>query len=336
MSDAYNIESYPELIRKFCVYKSSIQERSPITVKEYMLDLRTFCRFTLAHKNGASTEPDDLCEMDISGLDRDFFASVTPEDIYEFLYYAKGDRQNGVRARSRKLSAIKSFYKYHTQKTRLLDTNPAADIEGPKKPKELPKYLSLEESLALLDAVRSDAENPYRIRDFAIITIFLNCGVRLSELCGIEMGDLDPELRSMRVVGKGAKERIVYLNDACTEAIRDYLPERMKVRHEGEETNALFLSRLGHPISNKTVQHMVKKYLTAAGLENKHYSTHKLRHTAATLMYQTGDVDIRVLKDILGHEQLNTTQIYTHVSNKSMEDAMAKNPLAEVGTKKKK
>lgn len=336
MSDAYDMQSYPELIRKFCVYKSSIQERSPRTVAEYMLDLRTFCRFTVAHREGRPTAPEDLCDIDISALDREFFASITPEDVYEFLYYAKGERQNGPKARSRKLSAIKSFYKYHTQKTRLLERNPAGDIEGPKKSKELPKYLSLEESLSLLDAVKNDAENPFRARDFAIITIFLNCGVRLSELCGIGLSDLDPELRSMRVIGKGAKERVVYLNDACSEAIAAYIPERLKMRREGEPTDALFLSRLGRPISNKTVQHMVKKYLTAAGLENKHYSTHKLRHTAATLMYQTGDVDIRVLKDILGHEQLNTTQIYTHVSDKSMEDAMAKNPLSEVVTEKKK
>lgn len=328
MSDAYNISDYPELIRKFCTYKSGIQGQSPKTVQEYMLDLRTFCRYIYAKKNGIPHDDESMRKIDISKLDTDFFASISTEEIYDFIYYAKAERGNGTAARSRKLSAVKSFYKYHTQKTRLLQNNPAADIEGPKKAKELPKYLSIEESVALLESIKNDTGNPYRTRDYAIITLFLNCGMRLSELAGLKMNDIDPTLASLRVLGKGAKERIIYLNTSCRNAIEAYLPDRLVLKKAGAGDDHLFLSRLGKGISVKTVQYMVKKYLGLAGLENKHYSTHKLRHTAATLMYQTGEVDIRVLKDILGHEQLNTTQIYTHVSDKSMEEAMEKNPLS--------
>lgn len=295
-----------------------------------MLDLRTFCRYIYAARNGLSHDPESLSKLGIAELDRDFFASVTPDEIYDFIYYAKTERGNGASGRARKLSAIKSFYKYHTQKTRLLPTNPAADIEGPKKPRELPKYLSVEESTALIGAISNDTANPYRSRDFAIITLFLNCGMRLSELTAIRLSDIEPSFRSLRVVGKGAKERVIYLNSSCRSAIEAYLPDRLKLRRQGVSDDSLFLSRLGKGISIKTVQHIVKKYLELAGLENKHYSTHKLRHTAATLMYQTGQVDIRILKDILGHEQLNTTQIYTHVADKNMEEAMEKNPLAGI------
>lgn len=336
MSDAYNMSDYPELIRKFCTYKSGIQERSLKTVQEYMLDLRLFCRYVYTVKHGMSHDDETLSKLDISMLDADFFASITTEDVYEYMFYLKSERDNGAASRSRKLSAIKSFYKYHTQKTRTLTNNPAADIEGPKKPKELPKYLTVEESMALLGSITKNTDNPNRSRDYCMITLFLNCGMRLSELAGITMSDIEPSFKSLRVIGKGNKERIIYLNSSCQSAIEAYLPDRLLLRKSGKNDDHLFLSRLGKGISIKTVQYIVKKYLDASGLENKHYSTHKLRHTAATLMYQTGDVDIRVLKEILGHEQLNTTQIYTHVANKSIEEAMEKNPLAGVKAPKKK
>ena len=188
----------------------------------------------------------------------------------------------------------------------------------------------MEEAKLLLDAVKNDKESKSSVRDYAIITLFLNCGMRVSELVGIDLSDIDHELRSLRVVGKGNKERIVYLNDACRFAIGDYISERLQSDQSKLTTKALFLSGRDQRISVKTVQWMVYKYLDLAGLGSKHYSVHKLRHTAATLMYQSGNVDVRVLKDILGHEQLNTTQIYTHISNESMEKAMAQNPLSSI------
>jgi site-specific recombinase XerD len=213
----------------------------------------------------------------------------------------------------------------------LLEDNPAIDIEAPKKQKSLPKFLTLEESLELLNAVKNDKESKTTVRDYAIVTLFLNCGMRVSELVGIDIEDVDAKFRSLTVTGKGNKQRIVYLNEACRIALADYVQERLSENHKACMSHALFLSSREQRISVKTVQWMVYKYLDLAGLESKHYSVHKLRHTAATLMYQTGNVDVRVLKDILGHEQLNTTQIYTHVSNRSMEEAMTKNPLSSQG-----
>ena len=206
--------------------------------------------------------------------------------------------------------------------------NPAINIESPKPKKSLPKFLTLEESIMLLETIQNDKESKTMLRDYTIVTLFLNCGMRLSELVGINISDIDRELRSMRVLGKGNKERIIYLNSACREAIAEYLNWRLAPEKQQIEDKALFLSSREKRISGKTVQWMVYKYLDMAGLESKHYSVHKLRHTAATLMYQSGQVDVRVLKDILGHEQLNTTKIYTHVSNSSMSEAMEKNPLA--------
>ena len=220
--------------------------------------------------------------------------------------------------------------KYFTIKKNYFEDNPAINIESPKPKKTLPKFLTLDESLMLLQAVLDDPESNTKERDYCILTLFLNCGMRLSELVGINLTDIDRELRSLRVLGKGSKERIIYLNEACRTVLRDYLEIRQSPKYETVQTKALFLSRLNKRISVKTVQWMVYKYLERAGLEAKHFSVHKLRHTAATLMYQSGNVDVRVLKDILGHEQLNTTQIYTHVSNENMRVAMEQNPLASV------
>ena len=269
----------------------------------------------------------------ISSMTADDFEKVTTSEIYEFLYYLDTARGSASKNKARKLSAIKAFFKYLTVKKMLFEQNPAINIETPKHKKELPKHLSIDESVLLLNTVQGDVTSKNRTRDFAILTLFLNCGMRLSELCGINLNDIDNRLRSVRVTGKGSKQRIIYLNDACRISLGDYLTLRMQTpANKGE--NALFISSRGARISVKTVQAMVYRYLDLAGLGNKGYSVHKLRHTAATLMYQTGEVDIRVLKDILGHEQLNTTQIYTHVSDKSMESAMSKNPLASVSVKK--
>jgi site-specific recombinase XerD len=234
-------------------------------------------------------------------------------------------------SKARKLSAIKGLFKFMTVKRGYLEENPAANIEAPKRKKTLPKFLSLEESKLLLDAVRNDTKSGSRLRDLCIITLFLNCGMRLGELVGISINDLDRELMHVRVVGKGSKERIIYLNDACKSVLAEYLVNvRLSEKQKYLSDKALFLSNRNTRITDKMVQKIVYKYLEISGLGSKHYSVHKLRHTAATLMYQSGNVDIRVLKDILGHEQLNTTQIYTHVSDTNMMNAMAENPLANL------
>ena len=329
MPYSFSIETFPPLVREFASYKSAIQNCSEKTVSEYLLDLRTFFRFLLARDKNISPDSEDFEKIDIHKIDLEYIKNITIEDIYAFLLYSDSVRGNHASARSRKLSALKGFFKYLTVKRMMLEENPAANIESPKNTKALPKYLSYEESLDLLGAVKNDKESENRVRDYAIITLFLNCGMRVSELVGIDLNDVDRYLRSLTVTGKGNKQRIVYLNDACREALGDYMIERTEGKHAKADTKALFLSSREQRISVKTVQWMVYKYLDLAGLESKHYSVHKLRHTAATLMYQTGNVDVRVLKDILGHEQLNTTQIYTHVSNRSMEEAMAQNPLSK-------
>ncbi len=323
----------PALVREFASYKLSIQQCSPKTVEEYCLDLRTFFRYIIADRQGISKDSEAFDEIDCSSVDLTLISSVTRPDIYEFFLYVDSVRKNKAASKARKLSAIKAFYKYLTQKRGIIENNPAADIESPKKKKTLPKYLTLEESLDLLNAIKADTTTKTKERDYCIVTLFLNTGVRLSELVGISFPDLDRDLRSVRIVGKGNKERIVYLNDACRAAIAEYLPHRSAQPTKLAGERALFLSSQGKRISVKTVQWLVGKYLDAAGLEYKRFSTHKLRHTAATLMYQSGQVDIRVLKEILGHEQLNTTQIYTHVADEGMEKAVAANPLASVGVK---
>lgn len=334
MQNKFPIDSMPPLVREFAQYKLTIQSCSSKTVDEYLSDLRLFFKYIYAKRNSIALFSEFFEKLDISRLDTEFICSVSTEEIYDFFFYVSNERRNGTCARSRKLSAIKSFYKYICQKKRILDKNPAIDVEGPKKKQTLPKHLSLNESIALLEAIENDTESKFKERDYAIVTLFLNCGMRLSELCGISLSDLDRDLRSLRVIGKGNKERIVYLNDACRDALNKYLPIRRDEKYKKINTNALFISKQYNRISNKTVQWLVYKYLSLAGLDYKHYSTHKLRHTAATLMYQTGNVDVRVLKEILGHEQLNTTQIYTHVSNKGMQDAINNNPLANIKSKK--
>ncbi len=331
----FPIEAMPQLMRDFAAYKLTIQGCSQKTVDEYLSDLRLFTRYIYAKRAGIKIPSEIFEKIEISSLQTDFFAKITTDEIYDFFIYVSNERGNASSAKSRKLSAIKAFFKFACQKRRILEVNPAIDIEAPKKKQSLPKFLSMEESLMLLDAIESDTESKTKERDYCIITLFLNCGMRLSELVGINLNDIDREFRSLRVIGKGNKERIVYLNDACRDALARYLNVRGDGMKKSLNTNALFISRQYKRISNKTVQWLVYKYLERAGLDYKHYSTHKLRHTAATLMYQTGKVDVRVLKEILGHEQLNTTQIYTHVSNQGMQDAIDNNPLANIKSRAK-
>lgn len=315
------------ILEEYLGYKLNIQNRSRQTVDQYRIDLILFFKFITASRMNKKFSEEDFESADISSVDLEFAKSVTTSEVYAFMTYSSLKRGNKPAARARKLSAIKGFYKYLTVTRRYFNENPAKDIETPHTKPALPKFLTLEESLSLLEAIDSDESSNTRQRDYAMVTLFLNCGIRLSELVGIDLTAIDPDLRLMRVLGKGNKERVVYLNEACKQAITAYL----QVRATGEikDKDALFISRLGKRISNKTVQWVIYKYLDKAGLGYRKLSTHKLRHTAATLMYQSGEVDIRVLKDILGHEQLNTTQIYTHVSNTGMENAMTHNPLAK-------
>ena len=328
MSQMISPREFSSLIQEYASYKLTIQGCSQKTVQEYLFDLRTFFRFLVAREKDIDPSSKAFEEIDVSRIGLRELKEIQTEDLYEFLHYTNQQRGNQWSARSRKLSAIRSLYKYLVNKQHYLEYNPTTDIDSPKPKKTLPKVLTLDESLRLLETVERDVDSPNRIRDYAIITLFLNCGMRLSELVGINLYDIDSQLLSLRVIGKGNKERIVYLNEACQAALLEYLKLR-KSKFEHVQDKALFLSRFEQRMSVKTVQAMVYKYLTLAGLEAKHYSVHKLRHTAATLMYQSGNVDVRVLKEILGHEQLNTTQIYTHVSNADMEQAMTQNPLAK-------
>ena len=326
-----NTDEFPKVVREFASYKIAIQGCSQKTVDEYLLDLRTFFHYIIAKQNGIDPDSDEFCEISIVDLDVEFIKDITPDQIYDFLLYTGNVRKNMWASKARKLSAIKGLFKFMTVKRGYLEENPAANIESPKHKKTLPKFLSLAEAKLLLDTVRNDVESRTRLRDLCIITLFLNCGMRLNELVGINLTDIDREMAYVRVLGKGSKERIIYLNDACQTVLRDYLANyRLIEKNHNISDKALFLSNREKRISDKMVQAMVYKYLDMSGLGSKHYSVHKLRHTAATLMYQSGNVDIRVLKDILGHEQLNTTQIYTHVSDKNMMNAMAQNPLADV------
>ncbi len=317
----------PKILRDFLTYHETIKGHSQRTVDEYYLDLRTFFRYLKIHR-GTVPRTTELEDIDIRDVDLDFVKTVTLSEVYEFLSFLSRDRIKnqhsrekefgiGPASRARKIAAIKSFYKYLTVKAKLLQENPVQDLDSPKLPKTLPRYLSLSESQKLLSAV--DGAN--RERDYCILCIFLNCGLRISEIVGLNLTDIRTD--NLRILGKGNKERVVYLNDATASAINDYLVVRNGIQ---AQTSALFLSNRKLRISRETVHALVKKHLLRAGLDAEKYSAHKLRHTAATLMLQNG-VDVRTLQEVLGHEHLNTTQIYTHVDNSELRIAASANPL---------
>ncbi len=314
------MEKLPPAVAGFLSYKLSIQGASEKTVYEYSLDLSNFLRYVIRQKNHLAED----AEIDLSTVTIEDIAAISTQNIYEYLLYTAHTSGNQAAARARKLSAIRGFFKFLYAKEKSIPDNPAKDIDAPKVKHALPKFLSLEESQALLAAAKEHGKQNTK-RDFAILTLFLNCGMRVSELCGISLSDVSSDLTQLVVTGKGSKQRLIYLNDACRRALADYLTERAALFCR--DRKALFVSRNHDRLSPKSVQWLVYKYLELAGLGDKNYSVHKLRHTAATLMYNTGKVDVRVLKDILGHEQLNTTQIYTHVSAELMKDAMELNPL---------
>ena len=332
-SDEY--KTFPAILREYAEYTVVIRGNSEKTVCEYLLDLRTFFRFMITKWNDLELEMDEFEKISIKEICADDVKKITQKNIIEYLMFAGYKRENSTTTRMRKLSALRSFFKYAYSKEHIIDINPTADVDAPKKAATLPKYLTVEEAVKLIDTVRNDRDSKTRVRDYAIITLFLNTGMRLSELVGLNLESFDSELTRVKVLGKGAKERVIYLNSAARSAMIEYLRLRLDPKHVRTSSNAVFLSGRENRISNKTVQWMVQKYLKMAGLGAKGLSVHKLRHTAATLMYQSGKVDIRVLKDILGHEQLNTTQIYTHVVDRNLEEAVQNNPLADVVFKKK-
>ena len=325
------MDEYPKILDEFAFYKLTVQNRSKLTVEQYLTDLSLFFRYLIARQKNISTKSEEFDKIDISSVDVEFCKNISSDDVYSFFMYAASERDNHAKSRARKLSSLRSFFKYLTVKRHYFEENPVKDIESPSVKPALPKYLTEEECIKLLEAVENYPDSKNRVRDYCIITPFLNCGMRLSELVGISLKDIDPSLRSLRVTGKGSKERIIYLNEACQNSLSAWILHRQSL--EIKDRSALFISSRGSRISNKTVQALVYKYLNAAGLGYRHLSVHKLRHTAATLMYQSGQVDVRVLKEILGHEQLNTTQIYTHVSNAGMEEAMKHNPLSTLHRK---
>lgn len=321
----------PQILRDFLTYHESIKGQSPRTISEYYLDLRMFLRFIKLMRNDMPINT-SLDDIPIKDVDLTFVGSITTSEIFDFLSYLANDRplnpdstftDYGIEpaARSRKLSAIKSFYKYLTVRTKQLQENPVADLEYPKLRKSLPKYLTMSQAAALLQAVSGQNAK----RDYAILMIFLNCGIRRSELVGLNITDVYED--RIRVVGKGNKERIVYFGSSCRKALDAYLEERSKMTLT--DNRALFGSRNGNRISVTAVHRLVDKALLKAGLDTTQFSAHKLRHTAATMML-SGGVDVKTVQEVLGHENLNTTQIYTHIENTELKLAAEANPLSKL------
>lgn len=330
--DQNEITDIPSYVRDFLFYMEVVKGRSKRTVEAYYIDLRTYLRFLKLQKNLVAKDT-EFTSITIADVPIELIRTLTLNDIYAYLHYVTNNRENTVKTRARKATVLKVFFKYLNTKTALLPNNPISELEMPTPKKSLPKHLNLEQSLELLQVAANESNPEYAARDYCILTFFLNCGMRLSELVGINVSDMSEKDGTLRLLGKGNKERIIYLNSACIQACQNYLQHRSA---DTKNTHALFLSRNGNRISRRRVQEIVETALNRCGLGNAGLSTHKLRHTAATLMYQHGHVDIRILKEILGHENLATTEIYTHVSNEQMEKAMSVSPLSNVKISKKK
>ena len=317
-------EENPPYLNDFLNHMITIQNKSINSVKEYNYDIATFLRFI--KMNFKLTDEKNIKNIKFNDVSLDTIKKIQLEDIHEFLAYLTQNYHSKATTRSRKVSSIRVFFSYLCNKD-LIKINPAQNLETPKIGKRLPKYLTLEDSRKLL-SVASNEDNRNYERNFAITTLFLNCGMRLSELVGINIKDISFDECQLNVIGKGNKERTIYLNRACIKAIDDYLKIRPKSNLDSDAEKALFLSERKKRISNRMVQEIIYSELNSAGLDTSKYSVHKLRHTAATLMYQYGQVDIRALQELLGHESISTTEIYTHVSNSQVRDAVEKNPLA--------
>lgn len=319
-------DACPPILKEYLGYVETIKGRSVNTVNGYFIDLRDFFRYMKWIRGLAKAE--NMAEIDIADIDLAFIKTITLTDVFEYLSFVKNQRANSNSARARKTVSLRMFFRYLTDHTHQLEVNPIQNLETPKIKKSLPKHLTLEQSIQLLDSV----DGPFAKRDYCMLTLLLNCGLRRAELAGLNLTDIGQD-RTLRVVGKGNKERVLYLNDACWNAVQEYL----KVRPvDGvKDRQALFLSSRKQRMTLEGIHYVVKRYLKqVGGAENM--SAHKLRHTAATLMYQHGGVDVRVLKDILGHENLGTTEIYTHLSNQQVRQAIEHHPLAGVGANQKK
>lgn len=323
-------ESLPKVIIEFLNYLETIKGKSVNTIEAYKIDLCLLFRFLKVYKGYIIPDNIEFEEIDIKDLGVDFVRNIELSDLYAFLSFAEKQRNNGTYARARKVATIKSFFNYLQGKAKLVTNNPATELESPKINKRHPIYLTLDESVTLLSSL--DPSKCNYLRDYCILTLFLNCGMRLSELCSIRLEKIKGD--TLTIIGKGNKERTVYLNDACLDSIADYLGSRDDSKATEENRKFLFLSSRGTPINKRTVELLVKKHVKNAGLTDEKYTPHKLRHTAATLMYKHGNVDIRSLQSILGHENISTTQIYTHIDNDTLREAANANPLANINKKK--
>ena len=328
MKNVYiNIEDNPGFLNSFLDYTATILNKSQNTVKEYNYDLNTFLKYILYHFK--MTNEKDLKQISIRNMSLETVSKITLDDIHSFLFYLTNTYNSKAATRARKVSSIRVFFNYLCNKAGLIEKNPAQNLETPKLDKRIPKYLTLDDSKKLLEAV-NDMDDRNKERDYAIITLFLNCGMRLSELVGINIKYINFNDQKLNVIGKGNKERTIYLNSACMNAVNKYLAVRPHDNVKYDSKDALFLSERRERISNRTVQYIVKQELKRAGLDTNKYSVHKLRHTAATLMYKYGNVDIRALQELLGHESIATTEIYTQVDNSQIRNAVESNPLANI------
>lgn len=313
----------PQLLRDYLNFMTVIKGKSENTVKEYYYDLRMFLKFLRASSDGLPLI--SLDDISLEDFDMNLLKEISLSDLYEFMAYVNDEKSSNDNYRARKVASLRSFFKYLHVKVNFIETNPAEYLDSPKIKKRMPRYLSFDESVRFLNAI----DGKHRQRDLAMFVIFLNCGLRLSELVGINIKNIDFDKRTLRVIGKGNKERMVFLNDLCMDAINSYMAVRPNDIVKPQSRDALFLSAQGNRISNRMVELLAKKYFDKAGIDSELYSPHKLRHTAATLMYRDGNVDIRTLQELLGHASLSTTQIYTHIRNDDLKDAADKNPLSD-------
>ncbi|MBQ9846054.1 MAG: tyrosine recombinase XerC [Oscillospiraceae bacterium] len=318
----------PSVLKEFLYYSQTIKGLSPRTVEGYFIDLQLFFRYMIQRRYNC-IENETLDSVDISTIDLEFVSKISKSDILEFLYFVTSVRSNSPASRARKLSSLRGYFKYLTNKTNQLDSNPTDDIEMPAMKKRLPKYLTLEQAIELLNNTQSS----FSERDYCIILLFLNCGMRLSELAGINIKDINKDV--LRIIGKGNKERFVYLNDACLAAVNDYLAVRNTIVSPASEP-ALFISKKTKKrMSTRRIEQIVEECLQRSGLSQMGFSAHKLRHTAATLLYRSGNADMLALKEILGHEHVSTTEIYTHISDDAIKKAAKSSPLATFKKPKK-